>query len=93
MYCTFLNYCIGDDVGTIHSKTELRKMLALHVQHGAVDADSGIFCFVYDYMLLFYVLLCYAVLYININTGHVLDGALTFRDTAVKDVVSDLSGV
>ena len=28
-------------MGTIHSKQELRKMLALHVQHGAVDADSG----------------------------------------------------
>ena len=46
-------------VGTIHSKQELRKMLALHVEHGAVDADSG----------------------------NVLDGALTFRDMAVHEVV------
>ena len=29
------------NLGTIHSKKELRTMLELHVQHGAVDAESG----------------------------------------------------
>jgi metal transporter CNNM len=36
-----LDKLLGDDIGTIHSRTELRKMLELHVKHGAVDVDSG----------------------------------------------------
>lgn len=36
-----LDKLLGEDIGTIHTVTELRKMLQLHVQHGAVDVDSG----------------------------------------------------
>lgn len=36
-----LDYALGEDIGTIHTGTELRKMLEIHVQHGAVDDDAG----------------------------------------------------
>lgn len=60
-----LDLALGEDMGTIHTKTELRKMLALHVQHGAVDADSG----------------------------EVLQGALTFRDMVVSEVMTPMPEV
>lgn len=36
-----LDYILGADVGTIHSRSELRTMLEIHVQRGAVDIESG----------------------------------------------------
>ena len=36
-----LDKALGEEVGTIHSRTELRKMLEIHVQHEAVDVESG----------------------------------------------------
>ena len=36
-----LDYALGEEIGTIHSRNELRKMMAIHVQHGAVDVESG----------------------------------------------------
>lgn len=48
-------------IGTIHTKAELRTMLELHVQHGAVDQDAG----------------------------HVMEGALKFKDMTVHEIVSN----
>lgn len=36
-----LDFILGEDMGTIFSKRELRKMLEIHVQRGAVDIESG----------------------------------------------------
>ena len=36
-----LDTVLGEDLGTIHSKRELQTLLDLHVQHGAVDKESG----------------------------------------------------
>lgn len=36
-----LDQALGEDLGTIMSKAELRTMLNLHIQHGAVDEESG----------------------------------------------------
>jgi metal transporter CNNM len=36
-----LDKALGEEIGTIHSRTELRKMLEIHVQHQAVDEESG----------------------------------------------------
>jgi metal transporter CNNM len=36
-----LDFMLGADMGTIHSKRELRTMLEIHVQRGAVDIESG----------------------------------------------------
>jgi metal transporter CNNM len=36
-----LDKALGEEIGTIHSRTELRKMLEIHVQHEAVDVESG----------------------------------------------------
>ncbi|CAM9443864.1 unnamed protein product, partial [Ectocarpus fasciculatus] len=36
-----LDYALGEDLGTIHSRRELTTLLDLHVKHGAVDIESG----------------------------------------------------
>ena len=36
-----LDKALGEEIGTIHSRTELRKMLEIHVKHEAVDVESG----------------------------------------------------
>lgn len=36
-----LDKALGEEIGTIHSRTELRKMLEIHVKHNAVDMESG----------------------------------------------------
>eukprot|EP01041_Mallomonas_annulata_P006532 gene6532-13226_t len=36
-----LNYTLGEDIGTIHTRTGLRKMLEIHVKQGALDIESG----------------------------------------------------
>lgn len=32
---------LGDEIGTIHSRTELGELLKIHVQHGALDVETG----------------------------------------------------
>lgn len=32
---------LGDEIGTIHSRTELRELLKIHVKHGALDVETG----------------------------------------------------
>lgn len=36
-----LDYWLGDEVGTIHSRTELSELLKIHVAHGAMDIEQG----------------------------------------------------
>jgi len=36
-----LDYFLGEEIGTIHSRQELMKLLEIHVQHGSLDAESG----------------------------------------------------
>lgn len=32
---------LGNEIGTIHSRTELTELLKIHVQHGALDVETG----------------------------------------------------
>lgn len=32
---------LGDEIGTIHSRKELNELLKIHVQHGAIDVETG----------------------------------------------------
>lgn len=32
---------LGDEIGTIHSRTELNELLKIHVEHGAIDVETG----------------------------------------------------
>lgn len=32
---------LGNEIGTIHSRTELGELLKIHVQHGALDVETG----------------------------------------------------
>lgn len=32
---------LGDEIGTIHSRTELTELLKIHVKHGALDVETG----------------------------------------------------
>lgn len=32
---------LGDEIGTIHSRTELTELLKIHVEHGALDVETG----------------------------------------------------
>jgi len=36
-----LNYTLGEEMGTIHTRSGLRKMLEIHVKQGALDIESG----------------------------------------------------
>ena len=36
-----LDWMLGAEVGTIHSRTELMEMLKLQISLGAVDAEEG----------------------------------------------------
>eukprot|EP00611_Tribonema_gayanum_P000096 TRINITY_DN10065_c1_g1_i2.p1 TRINITY_DN10065_c1_g1~~TRINITY_DN10065_c1_g1_i2.p1 ORF type:complete len:432 (-),score=90.93 TRINITY_DN10065_c1_g1_i2:191-1486(-) len=36
-----LDKCLGEEVGTIHTRTELRELLNIHVKHGAIDVETG----------------------------------------------------
>jgi metal transporter CNNM len=36
-----LDKMLGDEIGTIHSRTELRELLQIHVKHGAIDIETG----------------------------------------------------
>jgi len=36
-----LDYALGDEIGTIHSRQELMKLLEIHVQHGSLDVEIG----------------------------------------------------
>lgn len=36
-----LDHWLGDEVGTIHSRTELSELLKIHVEHGAIDIEQG----------------------------------------------------
>ena len=36
-----LDWLLGDEIGTIHTKTELRELMSIHVDHGAVDLETG----------------------------------------------------
>eukprot|EP00639_Heterosigma_akashiwo_P031244 CAMPEP_0194687738 /NCGR_PEP_ID=MMETSP0295-20121207/16460_1 /TAXON_ID=39354 /ORGANISM="Heterosigma akashiwo, Strain CCMP2393" /LENGTH=323 /DNA_ID=CAMNT_0039576177 /DNA_START=433 /DNA_END=1400 /DNA_ORIENTATION=- len=36
-----LDWALGDEIGTIHSRRELMKLLQIHVEHGSLDAESG----------------------------------------------------
>lgn len=60
-----LDWALGEDLGTIHSKRELQTLLELHVKHGAVDVESG----------------------------HVLHGALKFKDMSVQEIMTPASEV
>jgi len=55
-----LDYVLGDELGTIHSKTELTELLRIHVQHGAMDIEQG----------------------------QISEGAITYVDKKVSDVMS-----
>lgn len=37
----FLDYLLGDELGTIHTRSELTELLRIHVQHGAMDVETG----------------------------------------------------
>jgi hypothetical protein len=50
-----LDKALGEEIGTIHSRTELRKMLEIHVKHKAVDVESGK---VMDGYVLFFFSIC-----------------------------------
>lgn len=32
---------LGDEIGTIHSRKELSELLKIHVEHGAIDVETG----------------------------------------------------
>lgn len=36
-----LDVCLGEEMGYIHSRKELEKMMELHVKHGTVDEEIG----------------------------------------------------
>ncbi|CAM9429313.1 unnamed protein product [Pylaiella littoralis] len=36
-----LDKMLGDEIGTIHSRKELSELLKIHVQHGAIDVETG----------------------------------------------------
>jgi len=36
-----LDLVLGDEIGTIHSRRELMKLLQIHVEHGTLDVESG----------------------------------------------------
>eukprot|EP00752_Nemacystus_decipiens_P008951 g7992.t1 len=36
-----LDKLLGDEIGTIHSRKELSELLKIHVQHGAIDVETG----------------------------------------------------
>ncbi|CAM9396109.1 unnamed protein product [Scytosiphon promiscuus] len=36
-----LDKLLGDEIGTIHSRKELNELLKIHVQHGAIDVETG----------------------------------------------------
>eukprot|EP01084_Bolivina_argentea_P285479 489565_1 len=36
-----LDCVLGEEVGTIHNRTELGELLAMHVKHGALDVETG----------------------------------------------------
>jgi metal transporter CNNM len=55
-----LDKVLGDELGTIHSKTELTELLRIHVQHGAMDIEQG----------------------------QISEGAITYVDKKVSDVMS-----
>ena len=55
-----LDWVLGDELGTIHSHTELTELLRMHVQHGAIDVEQG----------------------------QISEGAITYNDKKVRDVMS-----
>lgn len=57
-----LDYMLGHEVGTIHSRKELTELLEIHVQHGAMDVE----------------------------TGQISQGAITYQDKAVRDVMTPI---
>ncbi|CAM9989171.1 unnamed protein product [Ectocarpus fasciculatus] len=36
-----LDKLLGDEIGTIHSRKELSELLKIHVEHGAIDVETG----------------------------------------------------
>ena len=36
-----LDFALGEEIGTIHTRQELSKLLQIHVTRGAIDAESG----------------------------------------------------
>ncbi|CAM9598856.1 unnamed protein product [Ectocarpus sp. 12 AP-2014] len=36
-----LDKMLGDEIGTIHSRKELSELLKIHVEHGAIDVETG----------------------------------------------------
>ncbi|CAM9806339.1 unnamed protein product [Ascophyllum nodosum] len=36
-----LDKILGDEIGTIHSRKELNELMKIHVQHGAIDVETG----------------------------------------------------
>lgn len=61
-----LDWMLGREVGTIHSRTELMEMLKLQISLGAVDAEEGKIA------------------------QQVAEGALSFRDKQVGDIMTPL---
>jgi len=61
-----LDWLLGQEVGTIHSRTELMEMLKLQISLGAVDAEEGKIA------------------------QQVAEGALSFRDKQVGDIMTPL---
>lgn len=55
-----LDYVLGEELGTIHSRKELTELLRIHVAHGAMDMESG----------------------------QISAGAITYQDKKVSDVMS-----
>ena len=37
----FVTRILGDEIGTIHSRKELNELLKIHVEHGAIDVETG----------------------------------------------------
>lgn len=37
----FVSRILGDEIGTIHSRKELNELLKIHVEHGAIDVETG----------------------------------------------------
>lgn len=55
-----LDYVLGEELGTIHSRKELTELLRIHVAHGAMDVE----------------------------TGQISAGAITYQDKKVSEVMS-----
>lgn len=55
-----LDYALGEELGTIHSRKELTELLRIHVAHGAMDVE----------------------------TGQISAGAITYQDKKVSEVMS-----